>query len=193
MRSFATLIVTLVLCSTTSVQAATDLSPIGCAWDKLPVAEQARLRDEFKVALKDASFDIIFANPDAALASDAAGQCQLNITPAQTEHLALGLARRAAEEKAKKGIADRGENPASIQTTLAKMHEGKREMIGDTLACPGPHAMVHEWDESLKGAARRANLRFKDGRAYSFVFLALYAIMAQEGSMRRMSGAAGAC
>jgi hypothetical protein len=193
MRGLTALILSLAFYSGLAAHAATDLSPIGCAWDKLSAAEQTRLRDEFKVELRKGSFDILFANPDAASAGDAARQCQLNVTPAQIEHLALGLARRAAEEKAKKGIVDHGESADSVKTALGKVHEGKREVIGDALACPGPHTMVGEWDESLKGAIRRANLRFQDGRAYSFVSLALYAILAQEGTMRRMAGTADAC
>ena len=193
MRAFAALILSLGFYSILSAHAATDLSPIGCAWDKLPAAEQTRLRDEFKVELKQGSFDIIFANPDAGPAGEAARQCELTVTPAQIEQLALGVARRAAEEKAKKGITDHGESADSVAVALGKVHEGKREVIGDALACPGPHAMVGEWDESLKNAIRKANLGFKNGRAYAFVSLALYAIMAEEGTMRRMAGTADAC
>jgi hypothetical protein len=53
--------------------------------------------------------------------------------------------------------------------------------------------MISEWDQSLKGAVRRANLRFKDGRAYSWVSLGAYAVMAEEGAVRRMNGNADGC
>ena len=193
MRGISALILSLCFYSTLGAQAAPDLSPIGCAWNKLPAAEQARLRDTFKVDLKEKGFTILFAEPDAASAAEAARQCQLDVTPVQAQHLALGLARRAGEEKARKGIADLGESTDSVQKALDKMHEGKREVIGDKLSCPGPHEMVGDWDRSLKTAVVRAHLGFQDGRAYSFVSLALYAIMAEEGTMRRMAGAPNSC
>lgn len=196
MRGFKTLSISILLTCGFSASAwadAPDLGPLVCAWEKLPAVEQARLRDEFKVELKDKNFTLLFAEPNAASAADAARACQLTVTPAQTEQLALGLSRHAAVEKAKKGIADKGEDPGSLQKALEKMHEGKREVIGDKLACPGPQSMVTEWDESVRGAVRRANLGFKDGRAYSWVSMGLYAIFAEEGAMRRMMGKADAC
>jgi hypothetical protein len=193
MRCFAVFLVTLLFVSTITASAAADTSPVGCAWDKLPAAEQTRLRKEFKVELRDGGFTILFANPDAAAADNAAQQCQLNSTPLQIENLALGLARHAAVENAKQGIADKGENPASLEKALAQMHEGKRETIGNRLACPGPHDMIGEWDQSLKRAIGKAKLGFKDARAYSWVSLGLYAMMAEEGAVRRMAGQADAC
>ena len=193
MRGFAALFATLAFFSTIAAGAAADTSPLGCAWDKLPTTEQTRLRKEFKVELRDGGFTILFANPDTATAGDAAQQCQLNSTPSQIENLALGLARHAAVENARKGIADKGEDPASLEKALAHVHEGKRETIGNRLACPGPHDMIGEWDQSLKRAIGKAKLGFKDARAYSWVSLGLYAIMAEEGAMRRMDGKADPC
>jgi hypothetical protein len=196
MRGFATLSAVILLPLALAAPAAADapdLSPLACAWDKLPTAEQTRLVEDFKVELLEGSFRLHFGIADAASAADAARQCNLALAPPQAEHLALALARRAAEMKARKGISDRGENPDSIQVVLGKMHEGKREAIGDRLSCPGPHAMISEWDQSLKGAVRRANLRFKDGRAYSWVSLGAYAVMAEEGAVRRMNGNADGC
>ena len=197
MRSFAAISTSILFSIAAAVPAvaegAPDLSPLNCAWTKLPTAEQTRLRDEFEVKLTDGSFTIFFGTPNAATAAETARECQLNLTPQQIDNLAVALSRRAAVEKAKAGIAAKGEKPESIQTALAKMHEGKREVIGNRLSCPGPHNMVTEWDESVKGAIRRANLRFNDGRAYSWVSLGLYASMAEEGAMRRMNGGAEAC
>lgn len=169
-----------------------DLGPLNCAWDKLPAEEQARLKEEFKVELAG-GFTLYFGEPNAAAVADAARACQLTLAPPQLEHLGLALSRRAAEEKAKKGISDKGEKPEAIQTALAKMNEGKREVIGNKFGCPGTHAGVSEWDESVRNAMRRANLRFKDGRAYAWVSLGLYAVMAEEGAIRRMNGQAEAC
>jgi hypothetical protein len=197
MRGFATvssaILLSIAIATPAVADDAPDLSPLACAWDKLPAAEQARLSEEFKVELLDGSFKLHFGVADAANSANAAQQCNLNLTAAQVEHLSAGLARRAGEMKAKKGIADRGENPESIQIVLGKMHEGKREVIGDRLSCPGPHAMVKDWDQSMKGALRRANLRFQDGRAYSWVSLGVYAVMAEEGAVRRMAGKADGC
>ena len=169
-----------------------DLGPLHCAWDKLPAEEQTRLKDEFKVEL-GSGFTLHFGEPNTAAVADAARACQLTLAPPQLEHFGLALSRRAAEEKAKKGISDKGEKPESIQTALAKMNEGKREVIGNKFGCTGAHASVSEWDESVKNAVRRANLRFKDGRAYAWVSLGLYAVMAEEGAIRRMNGQADAC
>jgi hypothetical protein len=193
MRKLAALILWTAICSTSGAQAAPDLSPIGCAWDKLPAAEQSRLIDSFKVELKDKTFTLFYAQADVASATEAAHQCQLTVSPAQAEHLALALSRRGGEERAKKGIAERGESVDSVQKALAKVHEGKREVIGNRLGCPGPHVRVIDWDESIRNAIRKANLGFNNGRAYAFVTLALYAIMGQEGAMRRMAGGGESC
>lgn len=197
MRGFAlfsaSILASIALSPLAVAEGAPDLSPLACAWGKLPDAEQSRLRDEFKVELGDGGFTLHFGAPNPNTAAETARECQLNLAPPQVEQLALALARRAAEEKARKGIAEKGEKPESIQTALGKMHEGKREMIGNKYGCPGSHTSVSEWDESVKGAVRRANLRFKDGRAYAWVSLGLYAVMAEEGAIRRMSGKADAC
>lgn len=196
MRPTVTILATVLLTFAAATPASAevpDLSPLACAWDKLPVSEQTRLLDEFKVELRDGGFTLNFGKADAFNTAEAAKQCQIAVAGDQGDHLALALARRAAEEKAKKGIAERGEKPESIQIALGKMHEGKRETIGNVLGCPGAHDMTKEWDVSVANAVRRANLRFENGRAYSWVSLGLYSIMAQEGAMRRMSGKADAC
>lgn len=193
MRRIMAFSATLVLFSTIAASAAADTSPVGCAWDKLPATEQSRLRNEFKVDVRDGGFTILFANADAAAAAEAAQQCQFNASPAQIENLALGLARHAAVEKAKQGIVDKGEDPGALTKAMAKVHEGKREAIGNRLACPGPHDMVGEWDASIRNSIGKAKLGFKNGRAYSWVSLGLYAMMAEEGAARRMAGKAEAC
>lgn len=196
MRSVVTSIVPVLLifgATAAYADAPPDLAPLNCAWEKLPVSEQTRLIDEFKVELRDKGFLLHFGKADTFNTGEAARQCQLTVENEQIEQLALGLARKAAEEKAKKGIADRGEKPESIQLALTKMHEGKRERIGDALACPGSHGMMKEWDDSVGNAVRKANLRFENTRAYSWVSLGVYAVMAQEGSVRRMAGKADAC
>lgn len=196
MRGFATLSAAILLPLALAVPAAADapdLSPLACAWDKLPASEQTHLIDDFKVELLEGSFKLHFGMADAASSAEAAHQCNLTLATAQVEHLALGLAQRAADLNARKEFSNHGENPESIQVVLGKMHEGKHETIGDRLSCPGPHAMISEWDRSLKGAVRRANLRFQDGRAYSWVLRGAYAVMAEEGAVRRMAGKAEGC
>lgn len=197
MRGFATISTSILLAIAAAApsfaQGAPDVAALTCAWDKLPAAEQTRLRDEFQVKLLNGSFMIFFGAPNAAGAADSARDCQLTLAPPQVEQLAVALSRRAAVEKAKAGIAARGDDPALIQTALGKMHEGKREKIGDGLSCPGPHPMVKEWDESVKGAMRRANLRFNNAGTYSWISLGLYANMAEEGAMRRMNGGTASC
>jgi hypothetical protein len=197
MRGFAlfsaSILASIALSAPAVAEDAPDLSPLACAWGKLPDAEQTRLRDEFKVELGDGAFTLHFGAPNPAATADAARGCQLTLAPPQLEQLGLALSRKAAEEKARKGITDKGEKADAIQAALDKMHEGKREMIGNKYGCPGSHTSVSEWDESVKGAVRRANLRFKDQRAYAWVSLGLYAVMAEEGAMRRMSGKGDAC
>lgn len=193
MRGIATIAATVLIYSTAFASTAAIASPVSCAWGKLPPTEQTRLRKEFKVDLRDGGFTILFANPDAAAATEAARQCELNATPPQIENLALGLARRAGIENARQGIVDKGEDPASLEKALAKVHAGKREMIGNRLSCPGPHESVGEWDASLRSSIGKARLGFQNARAYSWVSLGLYAIMAEEGAVRRMAGTAGPC
>jgi hypothetical protein len=197
MRGFAAIPISILFsiaaAASALAQGAPDAAALTCAWDKLPAAEQTRLRDEFQVKLLNGSFTIHFGALSATGAADAARDCQLNLTPPQVESLAVVLSRRAAVEKAKAGIAARGDDPALIQAGLAKMHDGKRERIGDKLSCPGPHSMVKEWDESVKGAMRRAQLRFNNSGTYAWISLGLYANMAEEGAVRRLNGGSAAC
>ena len=181
------------LATTGTASAAPDLSPIACVWDKLPAAEQQRLRAGFKVDLGKGSFTLSFAAADPAPALDATQHCQLTPNAPQALALAEGLARHAAALQAKLGISDRGEKPESVELALDKMHEGKRELIGNLLSCPGPHSMVKEWDSSVGSGIGRAKLRFQNRGALSWLSLAMYAVMAEEGAARRMNGQAEAC
>ncbi len=181
------------LATAETAKAAPDLSPIACVWDKLPAAEQQRLRAGFKVDLRRGSFTLSFASADPAPALDATQHCQLTLSAPQTLALAEGLARHAAALQAKLGISDRGEKPESVELALDKMHEGKRELIGDRLSCPGPHSMVKEWDTSVGNGIGRANLRFQNRGALSWLSLAMYAVMGEEGTARRMNGQADTC
>jgi hypothetical protein len=196
MRGFAvtssSILLSIALSQSAIAEGVPDLGPMNCAWDKLAPDEQGRLREEFKVEMVS-GFTLHFATPNPAATAAAASACQLSLSPQQMEHLGLALGRRAAEEKARKGISDLGEKPDSIQVVLDKMNAGKREVIGNAFGCPGAHSNVGEWDESVRGAVRRANLRFKNERAYPWVSLGLYSAMAKEGAVRRMNGQAGAC
>lgn len=197
MRGFAlfsaAILVSIALCVPAVAEGAPDATALSCAWDKLPAVEQTRLREGFEVKLLEASFVIHFGAPDSTSAAQTARDCQLNLAPAQVDHLAVALSRRAAVEKAKAGIAVRGDDPALIQGALVKMHEGKREKIGDRLSCPGPHSMIKEWDDSVRSAMRRARLRFNNSGTNAWISLGVYANMAEEGAIRRMSGKAEAC
>jgi len=173
--------------------AAPDLSPLACVWDKLPATEQQRLRAGFKVDLGRGSFALSFAAGDPAPAVDAMQQCQLALDTPKSQALAEGLARHAAALQAKLGISDRGEKPESVELALDKMHEDKRELIGDRLSCPGPHTMVREWDSSVSSGIGRANLQFRNRGALSWVSLGMYAVMAEEGAARRINGQAEPC
>ena len=193
MRGFTAIMSAIGFCATAFAGTPAAASPVGCAWDKLPATEQARLRKEFKVELRDGGFTLLFANHDVAAATDAAQQCQLNTTSAQNENLALALSRHAAVHNARQGLVDKGADPASLEKALAKVHEGKRVAIGNKLSCPGPHSSIREWDASLKSAIGKARLGLENPRAYSWVSLGLYAIMAEEGAVRRIEGTAPAC
>lgn len=196
MRSFAAFSSSILLPIAVAMPVVAEPAPttaIACAWDKLPADEQTRMRDEFQVKLHEGSFTIYFGAPNVAGATQAARECQLNLPPQQLELLAVVLSRHAAVEKAKAGISARGDDPALIQGALAKMHEGKRQRIGDRLSCPGAHSMVKEWDESVGAAMRRARLRFNNSGTYAWISLGIYANMAQEGAIRRMNGQAEPC
>lgn len=197
MYGYAPILTTILLAiaatSPAIAQSAVDPAAVTCAWEKLAAAEQTRLRDEFQVKLLDGGFVMHFGAPSAASAAEAAQACQVALTPPQIEQLGVVLSRRAAVEKSKAGIAARGDDPALIQGALAKMHEGKREKIGDKLSCPGPHSMVKEWDESVAGAMRRARLRFNNAGTYPWISLGVYANMAEEGAMRRLKGGTATC
>jgi len=188
----ASILASIALAGPAVAEGAPDLSPLTCAWGKLPPTEQARLIDEFKVDLGD-GFTLHFGTANPAATAEAASACQLNLAPPQLEHLGLGLARHAAEERAKRGITEKGEKPEAIALALKEMNSGKREVIGDKYGCPGPHRSVAEWDRSVGNAVNRARLRFRDQRALAWVSLGLYAAMAKEGAVRRMAGKAGAC
>lgn len=188
-----TILLAIAAASPAIAQSVADPAAITCAWEKLAAAEQTRLRDEFQVKLLNGSFTMFFGAPNAATTTEAAQACQVALAPPQVEQFGVVLSRRAAIEKAKTGIAARGDDPALIEGALARMHEGKRERIGDKLSCPGPHSMVKEWDESVAGAMRRARLRFNNAGTYPWISLGVYANMAEEGAMRRLKGGTAAC
>ena len=173
--------------------AAPDLSPLACVWSKLPATEQDRLRAGFKVDLGRGNFTLSFAAGDPAPAFDAMQQCQLTLDTPKSKALAEGLSRHAAALQAKLGILDRGEKPESVELALDKMHEGKRELIGDSLSCPGPHSVAREWDSSVASGIGRAKLQLRHQSAKPWVSLAMYAVMAEEGAARRMAGQTEPC
>jgi hypothetical protein len=181
-----------VLLATSTAHAAPDVSPLTCVWDKLPPAEQERLIAGFKVDLSN-GFELTFAPADSTPLASPIQDCHLTLSAPQVAALGEGLARHAGARQARLGISDRGEKPESVEIALDKMHQGKREIIGDRLSCPGPHSMVHDWDDAVRKGIRRANLGFRNGAAYPWVSLAMYAVMGQEGAVRRMNGKADAC
>ena len=114
MRSFAlfsaSILVSIALSAPAIAEGAPDLSPLACAWGKLPDAEQTRLREEFKVELGDGGFTLHFGTATPSETMEAARACQLTLAAPQLEHLGLALSRHAAEERRAKASPTKAKN-----------------------------------------------------------------------------------
>lgn len=119
----------------------------------------------------------------------AARSCNLEYSPAQLDALSGAIGYKAREEVARMGLAARDMVKAHIvDRAMDNMQGWRRAEIGDRLACP---SVIQDgsWDRSLISAIRRTGTKTADGPSVHFVGLAMYAIMAQEGFMRRIAGA----
>jgi hypothetical protein len=175
-------------------QSPPDLAPVRCAWAALSPERQTELRNSFTI--DNRASDFIYYRHDKPRSAEtlaAAQACNLSYTPTQLEALAGALGFKAREEVARLGIAARGAVKANIvDRAMASMHDWRRVEIGDRLACPSP-MKERSWDRSLIIAMRRTGTKTVDGPSVHLVGLAMYAIMAQEGFMRRIAGANPSC
>jgi hypothetical protein len=179
----------LLLSMTAVAQAAPppDLAPVTCAWTALPPELQKRLRDSVTIDNRTPPYTLYTHDlPTDHEVARAAQACNLNYATHRLIHLAGALGYRAREEVARSGLAARGVIRANVvDRAVGLMDEDRRIEIGDTLSCG---AMNYEWDRSVISAIRRAGTKAVDGASVAYVGMAMYAIMAQEGFMRRVAG-----
>lgn len=188
------LLLFLLLLTTATAHAAPDLTPVRCAWSALAPERQQSLRNS--VTIDNSQPDFIYNKHNLPLPREtesAAASCKLNYTPVQLDELSLALGYKAREEVARMGLAARGViKPHIVDRAVGNMDDDRRAEIGDVLACPNT-MMDSAWDRSLISAIRRAGTRAVDGPSVAYVGMAMYAIMAQEGYMRRILGTGRPC
>lgn len=165
-----------------------DLAPVKCTWAALPPELQRSLRDSVTIDNSNKQYvqyrhDV----PTEAEAMRAAQSCKLTYSIDQLGQLIGALGYKAREEVARMGLAARGVIKAHIvDRAVSLMDEDRRAEIGDALSCG---TMRYEWDNSLISAIRRSGTKAVDGPSVAYVGMAMYAIMAQEGFIRRVGGA----
>lgn len=188
------LLVLLLFLATAAAQAAPDLTPVQCAWSALSPERQKSLRNS--VTIDNSQSDFIYNKHDLPLQREteaAATSCKLNYAPTQLGELSRALGYKAREEVARMGLAARGVIKAHIvDRAVGNLGDDRRVQIGDVLACPNT-MMDSAWDRSLISAIRRAGTKAVDGPSVAYVGMAMYAIMAQEGHMRRILGTNRPC
>jgi hypothetical protein len=171
-----------------------DLAPVRCTWAQLPAQLQEKLRNS--VTIDNRSKDVVLyrhGRPPAAETIKAVEACRLAFTGSQIDQLSSALGYKAREEVARMGLAARGAVKAHIvDRAVGNLDDDRRVEIGDTLACPNT-TMDYRWDRSVIRAIRRTGTKTFDGPSVAFVGMAVYAIVAQEGFMRLVLGAAPNC
>jgi hypothetical protein len=187
----------LVLLATAGVanaQGAPDLTPVKCAWGTFTAQQQQALRNS--VVIDNSKADAIYYKHDRPTQHEtarAATSCKLEYTPAQLDNLSQALGYKAREDVARLGLAARGVIRAHIvDRAVGNMEDDRRAEIGNAFACPNAR-MDGAWDRSLISAIRRTGTKAVDGPSVAYVGMAMYAIMAQEGFVRRILGTNPPC
>jgi hypothetical protein len=187
-------LVLLATAGATGAQAAPDLTPVKCAWGNLTPQKQQALRNS--VTIDNSRADAVYYKhnrPTQHETATAATSCKLEYTAAQLDDLSQALGYKAREEVARMGLAARGVIKAPIvDRAVDSMEEERRAEIGNAFACPNAR-MDGNWDRSLIRAIRRTGTRAVDGPSVAYVGMAMYAIMAQEGFVRRILGTNPPC
>lgn len=175
-------------------QAAPDLAPVKCAWGTFTPQQQQALRNS--VAIDNSRPDAIYYKHDRPTQDEtakAATACRLEYTAVQLDDLSQALGYKAREEVARMGLAARGViKPHIVDRAVDNMEDERRAEIGNTFACPSAR-MDGAWDRSLISAIRRTGTKAVDGPSVAYVGMAMYAIMAQEGFVRRILGTNPPC
>lgn len=194
MRVLLLLLASLGTASQAQAQAAPDLAPVKCAWGAFTPQQQQALRNS--VTIDNSKADAIHYKHDLPTqieAAKAATSCRLEYSVVQLGNLSQALGYKAREEVARMGLAARGVIRAQIvDRAVDIMDEERRAEIGNVLACPNAR-MEGAWDRSLISAIRRTGTKAVDGPSVAYVGMAMYAIMAQEGFVRRILGTNPPC
>lgn len=169
-----------------------DLTPVKCAWASFTPQQQERLRNAFVIDNKANQYR--HNRPTDQETAAAAQVCKLPYTPAQLGELSGALGYKAREEVSRMGVTARGLVKAQlIDRAVENLDDERRAEIGDRLACPGKYTMEAQWDRSVISAIRRTGTKTMDGVSVSLIGLGVYAIVAQEGHMRRILGTNPPC
>jgi hypothetical protein len=173
-------------------QPAPDLTPVRCAWSSFTPQQQERLRNAFAIDNKANQYR--HERPTDVETAAAAKTCKLTYTATQLGQLSSALGWKAREEVSRMGVTARGLVKAGlIDRAVNNLDDDRRAEIGDLLACPGGYTMESEWDRSVIRAIRRTGTKTMDGVSVTLIGLGVYAIVAQEGHMRRILGANPTC
>jgi hypothetical protein len=186
------ILILLVTTGATHAAPAPDLAPVKCAWGSFTPQQQERLRNAFTIDNKANQYR--HNRPTEAETAAAAQACKLTYTPAQLHELSGALGYKAREDVSRMGITARGIVKAElIDRAVENLDDERRAEIGDRLACPGKYTMESQWDRSVISAIRRTGTKTMDGVSVSLIGLGVYAIVAQEGHMRRILGTNPPC
>jgi hypothetical protein len=178
--------------SATNAAPAPDLAPVKCAWASFTPQQQERLRNAFTIDNQANQYR--HNRPTDAETAAAAQACKLTYTAAQLDELSGALGYKAREEVSRMGVTARGLVKADLIDRAVKyLDDERRAEIGDRLACPGKYTMESEWDRSVIRAIRRTGTKTMDGVSVTLIGLGVYAIVAQEGHMRRILGTNPPC
>lgn len=169
-----------------------DLTPVKCTWGAFTPEQQKRLRDAFIIDNSANTYQHKRPSDEETFA--AAQICKLAYSMPQITELAGALGWKAREEVSRMGITARGlVKPALIDRAVGNLDDDRRLEIGDRLACPNGYTMERSWDGSVISAIRRTGTKTMDGPSVAYIGLGVYAILAQEGHMRRINGANPSC
>lgn len=188
------ILVVILAASAARAENAPDLGPIRCAWASFTPAQQERLQSAFLVDNTVRPGTLQHTTPTGDETRAAARACGLAYNDAQLGYLRSALGEKATEEVGRMGIAARGLlEPEIVDRAMEKLNEGRRREMGDQFTCPGTTQIKSDWDRSVISAMRRTGIRIVDHRTVALIALAMYALTAEEGYMRRINGVTPVC
>lgn len=170
------------------------IARIDCAWAALTDAEREAMTLGGGTEHTNKTITVVLPGiPETADMPAIASKCAPGGDSTSVLFVASGLVWRAREEAARRTIARLGRDPSVVEAVLAKLFPVRRIQMGDALACPTSVRINPDWDRSIAAAIRMTRDNSINRGVYSLTALSVYAIAAQEGAERHLTGEAKAC